>query len=216
MVLIRVVGIYLGSYFQTLFNRFPASSVVRKGQFPAVLHFKWLKKLSLNIDILEFTSVEFLVIESNWQMHRWEKITHSESQSKAFLCLPGRFQSTRISKSSWPSGQSFRRRWRICSGRLPRVPSPPPLTEALLLPTLPHQCTPLCDVQQKPWGKTGVRQHRGGWDAFPITKGLWVTRNCCALHALLCVWCYHNEAKKSFNRCDVFSCWQFPQCVLTL
>lgn len=150
------------------------------------------------------------------QMHRWEKITHSESQSKAFLCLPGRFQSTRISKSSWPSGQSFRRRWRICSGRLPRVPSPPPLTEALLLPTLPHQCTPLCDVQQKPRGKTGVRQHRGGWDAFPITKGLWVTRNCCALHALLCVWCYHNEAKKSFNRCDVFSCWQFPQCVLTL
>lgn len=109
--------------------------------------------LPLNIDILKFTSVEFLVIESNRQMPCWEKITQSESPSKPFLCLPGRFQSTRISKNSWPSGQSFRRRWRICSGRLPRVPSPPPLTEALLLPTLPRQCTPLCDVEQKPWGK---------------------------------------------------------------
>lgn len=86
-----------------------------------------------------------------------EKMAHYESQSNPFLSLSDRFQSTKTLKSSWPSGQSFRRRLRICSGKLPHVPFPPPLTEVHLLPILPHQCTPLCDVEQKPCEKVSVR-----------------------------------------------------------
>lgn len=99
-----------------------------------------------------------------------ERITHHESHSKPFVSLPGRFQSTKILRSCWPSGQSFRRRLRICSGKLPHVPFPPPLTEAPLLPTLPHQCTPLCDVELKPCEKSVSGNTEEGEMLLPSQK----------------------------------------------
>lgn len=102
--------------------------------------------LSLNIDILKFIGVGFLVLLKETVEALLEKITHCESQSKPFLSLPGRFQSIKILKSSLPSGRSFRRRLKICSGKLLHDLFLPPLIEVHLLPIQPRRCTPLCDV----------------------------------------------------------------------